>query len=129
MYFSCKQHFKCFMLLGFSTCELTKTDCTHCDMSASPCGSSGFFSSTQYDCYNGVDGVTNVLAEYKIDMSVCYYAYCFHTNIVYTTSNTVITMMTCSTGTYYVVRTQIIKYNLLVYLKCSFIKVHLFYYM
>ena len=89
------------MLLGFSTCELTKTKCTHCDLSPPPsgCGASGFITSTQDACYNGVDGVTNVLAEYRIDTAVCYYAFCFYTGIYYTTSNIVITMMTCATGT------------------------------
>ena len=79
-----------------TTCNVTKTACINCDQSGPPCGSCPMITS-QKQCYDGVDGSTFVMSEYKTDSSTCLYRYCFYTDMVYAV-NRVVTMMTCSSG-------------------------------
>ena len=91
-----------YLSLGDTTCKLTKKTCTYCDLAPqATCAASATSPYTQTDCYNGVDGITYVMSEYKVDTAWCYLASCFYTDISYTTLDIVITMMSCSTGTYY----------------------------
>jgi len=81
-------------------CELTKSVCYQCDLGGPPggCSTLKVVGSTQKDCYEGVDGVNKVLAQYRLDSSECHYRNCFYTAFKFRPLDREVTMMACSSG-------------------------------
>jgi len=87
-------------VLGFSvvaSCELVKTECYKCDLDDDASCDTTYPGLTQEQCFNGVDGFTIMMAEYKIDTERCLYRRCFDSRLIYH-SNRIIAFMTCSAG-------------------------------
>ena len=93
----------CYFIVHFSNwvsgaCNLVKQMCTNCNTDAHPCDRP-FLQKTQENCYNVVDGATNIMTEYKVLTSVCKTVSCYHTNIVYDTDHVITWMTSCVSGT------------------------------
>jgi len=96
------QNYTILWFLGFSlvgTCVWTKTECTQCDLGGTPagCQDTSSVTSTENECFNGVDGVTNLMSKYRTDHSDCFYRQCLDPDIKYR-HDRVVTFMTCSPG-------------------------------
>ena len=87
-----------FSPIGVTTCELTKTICRHCDLFSSICLDYISNLNSQEECYNAVNGITYVMAEYQVDTESCFLFSSTCTDFRYSDIRAVI-MMTCASGT------------------------------
>ena len=89
-----------FSSIGVTTCELAKTTCRNCDLNIGsfPCLSNTRQPYSQEECYNAVDGITNVMAEYRVERTECHLISCDFTAVSYMDLRVVI-MMACASGT------------------------------
>ena len=87
------------LLPDVTTCELTKMQCINCDLvtSDAPCDPHTFYAYTKEQCYDGVDGINFVMAEYRVETSVCQLSPCVYDVLSYRALR-ITTMMTCSYG-------------------------------
>jgi len=103
-------------LIDVTTClTLAKTTCRGCDIVGSSCPM-GYDLQSPYSqdrCYNDVDGITIVMAEYQVDTTECYLYPCNSTTFNNKSRETrEVIMMTCASGTY--------NYNIIIqFIQCT----------
>ena len=84
---------------GVTTCELVKTTCRYCDLMNPNCVGDIFNGYNQNQCYNAVDGITNVMGEYQLETSECHMMTCRFTTWRYMETRVII-MTACLSGIY-----------------------------